>query len=195
MGNVVPFGDKSNQSKIESDIVKRIKKGDVSAFETLFNIYSESLLDYAVTCVKSPQIAEDIVQEVFVNVWKNKSELNPSLKIKAYLFTAVKNQSLKYFRHKKIERQSEDHIASVSEPVKRPDEELGAEEFTAEVQKAVNELPEKRRMIFSMNRYNGLTYTEIAEIQGISINTVKTQMARAFKFLRIRLAHLIKSTL
>ena len=195
MGNVVPFGDKSNQSKIESDIVKRIKKGDVSAFETLFNIYSESLLDYAVTCVKSPQIAEDIVQEVFVNVWKNKSELNPSLKIKAYLFAAVKNQSLKYFRHKKIERQSEDHIASVSEPVKRPDEELGAEEFTAEVQKAVNELPEKCRMIFSMNRYNGLTYTEIAEIQGISINTVKTQMARAFKFLRIRLAHLIKSTL
>lgn len=195
MGNILPFEDKSSQNQVESDLVKRIKKGDVSAFERLFNLYTESLLDFAVIFVKSPQIAEDIVQEVFVNVWKNKKKLNPSLKIKSYLFKAVKNQSLKHFRHEKIERQSEDHIAAVLEPVKRPDEEIGEDEFTAKVQKAVNELPEKCRIIFSMNRYNGLTYSEIAKIQDISINTVKTQMARAFKFLRNRLAHLIKSTL
>ncbi len=195
MGKVVPFGDKSNQSQVESGLVKRIKKGDVSAFERLFNLYSESMLDFAVIFVKSPQIAEDIVQEVFVNVWKNKKKLNPSLKIKAYLFKSVKNQSLKYFRHEKTERQSEDHIAAVLEPVKRPDEEISENEFTAEVQKAVNELPEKCRAIFAMNRYSGLTYSEIAKIQDVSINTVKTQMARAFKFLRNRLAHLIKSSL
>ena len=74
---------------------------------------------------------------------------------------------------------------------KTPEDEWRQKEIAAAVYQAIEALPEKTRILFSMNRFDHLTYAEIAEIQGISIKTVETQMGRALKFLRNRLAHLL----
>lgn len=189
MNNAYFPGEKRDTSNNNSSLVIGIKRGEASAFEKLFNLYAKSMFNFAVFYVKHPQPAEDIVQEVFVNIWKNRSKLNPSLSIKSYLYKSVKNLSLKYLQHEKVILLSEERISTSVQPAQKPDEVYNETEFAAEVQKAVAELPERCRMIFLMHRDNGLTYSEIADILEISINTVKTQMSRAFTSLRQRLIH------
>jgi RNA polymerase sigma-70 factor (ECF subfamily) len=168
------------------EFVNKIRAGDSAAFEDLFNSYSQQLINFARHYVFDKQIAENIVQDVFVSVWQRRTNLDPSKMIKAYLFTAVKNEALKHKRRLDVEKKSYNRILeSYSEF--NPDIEIEGKEVGYHVNQAVNELPEKCKEIFKMNRFENLKYAEIAEILDISIKTVETQMGRALKKLRKRL--------
>jgi RNA polymerase sigma-70 factor (ECF subfamily) len=175
--------DKSN----EVECVNKIRSGDSSAFEELFNLYCQQLINFARRYVLDKQIAENIVQDVFVSIWQSRTNLDPSKMIKAYLFTAVKNNSLKHLRHLKIENKGIDDSPTYIYDDERPDKKLDEKEVELKIHHAINELPEKCREIFKMNRFENLKYAEIAEILDISIKTVETQMGRALKKLRDRL--------
>jgi RNA polymerase sigma-70 factor (ECF subfamily) len=149
------------------------------------------LINFARRFVGETETAENLVQDVFLKIWEHRAKLNPELNIKTYLYTAVRNQAFNYLRHLNVKRQSAEHLSSEVVEIKSPDNELAQKELAESIQAAVSELPEKRRIIFSMNRFDGLTYAEIAEIQNISIKTVETQMGRALQFLRKRLAHFL----
>ena len=174
-------------TEIESEWIVKIQAGDKLAFELLFNFYCQRLIHFARRYVNDVQIAENIVQEVFVSVWNKREKLNPSRKIKSYLFTAVKNEALNELRHREVEIRSGDKLINLIERDIDPEQEFAANEINKEIHKAINELPEKCREIFTMNRFDGLKYAEIAEILNISIKTVETQMGRALKKLRGRL--------
>ncbi len=111
--------------------------------------------------------------------------------MKSYLYTAAKNQALKHLRHADVERLGAETVTLKFPRPNTPEDELQGQELSTAIQQAVEALPEKTRICFSMNRFDHLTYAEIAEIQGVSIKTVETQMGRALKFLRERLAHLL----
>ncbi|MFC1724158.1 RNA polymerase sigma factor [candidate division KSB1 bacterium] len=177
--------------KTDSDLVVKTVKGDAGAFKDLFDKYSVPLLDFAFSYLKDSQLAEDIVQDVFVNIWLKKENLNPELSIKSYLYKAVQNQVFKHYRRLKLVQKASEYMVLNVEQTENPDESFDKNELSKIVQGSVEKLPDKCREIFILNRYHDLKYAEIAEIQNISINTVKTQMGRAFKMLRKELAYFL----
>ena len=170
----------------DTDYAELIRTGDESAFRALFESYSESLLDFAFGFIRDVQVCEDIVQEVFVRIWQTRLNLNPKLSLRAYLYRSVRNQALKYLRHEKVEREAEGYLQVLfyHPDTPTPEDELYHAELTVLLDRTIRQLPERCRTIFLMSRYDGLSYQEIAEVLEISINTVKTQMGRAFASLR-----------
>lgn len=179
------------QNQIESEWTRDIKAGNQKAFEKLFNFYCQPLINFTRRYVIDIQIAENIVQDVFVHVWHHRMNLDPARLIKSYLFKAVKNEALKEMRHKDVEARSQKKLIDLVVPDIDPEKELAAEETNKEIHQAIDELPDKCREIFKMNRFDGLKYAEIAEILNISEKTVETQMGRALKKLRVRLKPLL----
>jgi len=177
-----------NQKITDSSLVDKIRREDSKSYEKLFITYAQPLINFARRFVYDTSIAENIVQDVFLDLWINRSELDPSLNIKSYLYTAVKNRALKQLRHGNVVRRSAKNLKSFDHAIKTPEDELNIKEINTRFHQAIDELPEKCRIIFSMNRFDDITYREIAEILGISVKTVETQMGRALKFLRHRLA-------
>ncbi len=171
----------------ESEWLARMRSGDPSGFEHLFREYGQQLINFARRYVADTPIAENLVQDVFLKIWENRAQLDPQLKVRTYLYSAVRNQALRHLRHKKVEDQAAAHLKESPPGQPDPHDHLSEKELAAAIQAAIAELPEKCRLIFNLSRIDRLTYTEIAEIQGISVKTVETQMGRALKFLRKRL--------
>ena len=172
-------------------LVENIIAGNHAAFEILFKTYSQRLIYFSRRYVLDKQTAENIVQDVFFKVWQNRANLDPTKNTQSYLFTAVKNESLKQLRHLSVEKQQQENVSKLSVVELTPDETIDKKELKEELNKAINDLPEKCREIFTMSRFDQLKYSEIADILGISIKTVETQMGRALKKLREQLVHLI----
>ena len=175
----------------EAEWVREIRAGDGQAFERLFRSYCQPLIHFVHRYVRDTPIAEGLVQDIFVAIWANRSQLDPALSIKTYLYTAARNRALKHLRHSDVERRSAEEVMLTFPRQKTPEDEWRGKEIADAIYQAIEALPEKRRILFNMNRFDHLTYAEMAEIQGISIKTVETQMGRALKFLRDRLAHLL----
>ena len=188
MGAKIYQLSKKSHHQVEKELVEKIKAGDALSFKKLFDTYSNQLLNFALQYLNNPPAAEDVVQEVFVKIWINRSRLNPSLSIKSYLFTAVRNQSLKFTRDSNLKQEKHEYLQKENETAKSPEEELQENELTELFYRALEKLPDRCRQIFSMSRFEDLSYAEIATTLGISINTVKTQMSRAIKSLRKQLS-------
>ena len=169
----------------ETEIIERIKAGDTKIFEALFREYYYSLCRFTAGLIKSSSVAEDLVQDIFVKVWENRTKLSISGSLKTYLYRASRNQALNYLKHLKIVNNwievSGKDILKISPD---PEKEFLKKELFSSVNNAIKKLPERCRIIFILQRKEGLTYKEISEVLNISINTVETQMGRALKKMR-----------
>ena len=131
----------------------------------------------------------------FFNVWKNRLNLDPNSNIKSYLFTAVRNHSIDKIRKNNIKKEyAAKHIFLETEE-QTAEDIVNTKEFETAINDLIQKLPEKSRIIFCMNRFDRLTYSEIAQVQGISVKTVETHMLRSLKFLRSKLSRLKKAFL
>jgi RNA polymerase sigma-70 factor (ECF subfamily) len=178
------------QTAVEAGLVRRIRGGDPKAFEELFEANCAALVNLAQRYVIDQATAEGVVQDVFVNTWKRREQLDPEGNIRAYLHTAVRNQALKQLRRVKVEQRGESTLAEIRNGGASPEEEWTREELARAIQRAIERLPTRCRTIFVMSRYERLTYKEIAQLLGLSIKTVETQMGRALQILRRSLSHL-----
>ncbi len=177
-------------SKEYSDqfIFSRIKKGDEQAFEQVFKTHYVYLTTVAKSFVHDIDLAESIVQNVFVKLWENKDKYDIH-SLKAYLVIAVRNTCHNELKRLKHERFLQKTIGE-EELVTHVDySDTGVIE---RIHKVINLLPEQRRKIFKLNRLDGLKYREIAEMLNISPKTVEVQMGKALKFLREHLLELKK---
>ena len=181
----------NDRTIIDAELTDKIRTGDTAAFEKLFNYYCQMLINFARRYVWDKQIAENIVQDIFVRVWNNRTKLDSTKSIKSYLFISVKNESLKNLRHLNVEEQGIKVLVNTISTETNPDQKYDQNEFHTEVENAINELPEKCREIFCLSRFDNLKYVEIADLLDISIKTVETQMGRALKKLRERLKPLV----
>ncbi len=168
----------------------KIRDGDIKAFERLYRFHCQTLIRFACQYVHDVSEAENIVQDVFLSLWENRSRIDPSRKLKTYIYTAVRNKALKALARKQTQKKHQDGQKHEQIPVKQPDTLLEEEELKRDLNLAIDALPNRCREIFLMNRHDKLTYREIAGILDISIKTVETHMGRALKFLRRRLLHL-----
>lgn len=171
-----------------------IRQGSYDDFARLFHTYYEDLVRFSERFVRKPEEAEGLVQDIYVNIWRGRQNWNPRGTLKAYLFGAARNHSIKYLRERRTLRRFKDELKHwTSSEVERPDAKLDYEEFRRAVRRAVDELPGRRRQVFMLSREQGLTYAEIAAVMGISVNTVENQMVRAMKSLRSRLSSFLAS--
>lgn len=180
-----PPSKQTHPGENEFELIRRISSDDKFAFELLFKRYYADLVRFSFHMTKSIEVSEDIVQDVFIKVWEGRKNLDPERSIKIYLYRAVKNQTLNYLKHLKFEsflRITEDFENMPDGS--NPEMDLYYSEFEKIVREAIQHLPERCRLIFLLHRQNGLTYSEIAQILGLSIKTVEAQMGHALKVLR-----------
>lgn len=158
--------------------------------EQLFRAYYRMLCAFAMQYVKDSERAEDLVQDLFYRLWLDRERLNVTTSMKAYLFTAVRNRCLNEVKVQgRMRSLVEERDDVVDGEVGRSEDEHT--ERIARVQAAIEALPEERRKVFKLSRYEGLKYHEIAERLGISVKTVENQMGKALKTLREELADLV----
>ncbi len=159
-------------------------------FQELFNENYSSLCRFAASFVNDPDSAEDIVQQVFINLWNTRESIDPQKPVKSYLLTSVKNRCLNFIRDKKKYRSYFlDIEAEMENPVSEKD--LATEKYLNEKLKAaLDKLPEKCREIFVLCRFEDMKYKRVAEKLGVSQKTVEAQMSKALKIMREELKDL-----
>ncbi|MDN5203602.1 RNA polymerase sigma-70 factor [Fulvivirgaceae bacterium BMA10] len=168
----------------DKTLLSSIRQNDQKALELLYEKYYHSLCDFAFNFVRSIEISEEVVSDVFLNIWLKRAEINITSNFKSYLFISVKNQSLNYLSKSKVKFEDLeilDKTGHISE--KSAHAKIYFTEFEKEIEQILQELPPQRRIIFKLNRIEGLKYMEIAKILSISVNTVQKQMTEAVKFL------------
>ncbi len=175
----------------EAEWAIKIKKGNKAAFNKLFLRYYDKLCQFVVHYVGDPDIAEDIVQELFFQIWINRTTWNFTPNIVSYLYKAARNYSLNHLKKNNIKDKFLDDYTESFNLSETPEKKFIDKELNDSVHAAINELPEQCRIIFKMKKFDGLKYAEIAEIKNISVKTVETQMGRALKYLRKRLTVLL----
>ncbi len=163
------------------------KRLDERMLEELFREHFSELSLYALRYVGDADTAREVVQNVFIALWDKRDSVDTSRPLKPFLFTAVRNRCLNHLRDS---RYHED-LDSIAEETGEMTEEEPADTLQAQLYRAIGELPERSREIFEMNRFEGLTYREIAEELDISQKTVETLMSRTLKTLREKLKNLL----
>jgi len=169
----------------EQQQLRKIQKGDITSFEALFHHYYNGLCGYSESLVGKKEVAEEVVQDVFFNIWKNRETLRIRQSLQSYLYRAAYNNSMMYLRKMRREHFMED--LSRPEPfVDAPDpsQVLQLDEVSNLIAQTLESLPERTREIFRMNRQEGLKYREIAQKLSISEKTVEANMGKALKALR-----------
>lgn len=173
------------QMKASNSAIDTKTIGSRGDFEKLFRTHYSYLCAFANKFLKDQDAAEEIVQEVFVNLWKKRNELSINTSLKSYLFTAVRNSSLNLIKHINIR---ENYKAHNKLEIEHQENYLGdsilANELEERIHTSINMLPTERKKIFILSRYEGLKYREIAEKLNISVKTVENQMGKAMKALR-----------
>jgi len=168
-------------------IFEKIKKGDESAFEELFNAFYGSLCNYAYQFLENIEDAEEVSQDIYVKLWEKRSSIEIETSVKNYLFRSVRNQCLNQIQHNKVKKQYSEKIKDFSKQDLDTSRYFIEPGLAREIEKTINSMPEKRKEIFKLSRETGLKYKEIAEQLNISIKTVEAQMGLALKYLRKKL--------
>jgi RNA polymerase sigma-70 factor, ECF subfamily len=171
--------------------IERIRSGDEAAFEALFRALAPGLVGLVARYVGSRSVAEEIVQDLFFDMWVRRDELVVERAITSYLFVAARNRALNWVKR---ERRVIPISAASPEPPDSADPAAPDEVALLAalvLQDAIEHLPARCRLIFTLNRQQDMTYGEIAKSLGLSIKTVETQMGRALRALRERLRHLL----
>ncbi len=169
-------------SKKETELIEKLRLQDATAFSAL---YIRKIYAYALGIVKSPELAEDVVQETFVKLWEQSAFLQTDRSLQPYLFTIARNQSLNLIKRASRETWISDeiliHAMHQSENGLQYTERRQTGEF---IQHAIEQLPPKRRHIYELCRNYGYSYKQTAEKLGISDATVNSQMVKAIKTIK-----------
>uniref|UniRef100_UPI0032164E6D RNA polymerase sigma-70 factor n=1 Tax=uncultured Draconibacterium sp. TaxID=1573823 RepID=UPI0032164E6D len=170
------------------------KKIGIEEFRKIFLELYPDLCIYASGFVNDVSASKDIVQDVFATFWvENEKLINKSL-IKPYLFKSVKHKALNYKKRESRKSGLDEFFNSVNDELANSENEtvdafLSYSHLQSDLEKAIQELPEQRQLIFRMSRFEGMKHKQIAEELNISPKTVETQIYRTLKFLKEKLKH------
>lgn len=178
----------------ERELVSRIRSGDAAAFERLYEQSAGGLLAFAHSQLRSREIAEELVQELFLNLWKYRAKWVLTRSLKAYLYGALRNRISSYrrtlaARHELGQRTADAEADLAALPsASRTDDLVHEAELREAIEQAVAALPRRCRETFELVRRRHLSYAEAAEVMGISVKAVEMNIVRAFAALRRELA-------
>jgi RNA polymerase sigma-70 factor (ECF subfamily) len=182
---------RSRPDTVEQRLIAGVRAGDAAAFESIFRTYAPKLGAFAGRFIGSSEIGAELVQDVFLRVWRDRAAWDVQGTLKAYLFSAVRNRALDYLKHATVESRwaeqarRDEVVASV--PVQLAPDSAAMEDLSVALNRALDGLPERRRLAFLLRFKEGMSYAEIAQLMGTTTKTVENQIARALRMLRARL--------
>ncbi len=180
---------KNDDLHITPEIIGLLRRGNILAYDHIYNRYCHKLYLFALRILKDESDAEDIVQEVFIKLWEQRNHLDDHKQLNSFLFTITYNICINLLRKRISSTKYLEHLRLSSSSHNFEDQDIEAEinELKQQIEKLIGSLPERQKEVFLAHRQEGLTYSEIADKLGISENTVENHMSRALKFLRMRL--------
>ena len=169
----------------EAFLKKGLTEKNKVVFDFVFQYYYSGLCAYAEKIVGDSNASEDIVQDLFFNLWIKHDQIQISSSLKNYFFTSVKNRSLDYLKKEKKKTQ----LKNSTLDLKNHDENLSTfwfaeSELQTIIEQSLDKLPPRCREIFTLSRFEGFKNNDIAEQLGISKRTVELQISNALKILR-----------
>ena len=174
----------------ENFLKKEIVSGNEEAFRKVYHHFYKKLLQFGFVLTRQKEVAEELVEDVFIKFWKNKNSVENIRNLKVYLYTATKNTCLNYLSSKANENITRpfDAINIEIAGTLSPDQILIYRETYTKIKTTIETLPPRCKMIFKLIREDGLKYKEVAEILNLSLSTVETQMTIAIR----RIAFIVK---
>jgi len=168
-------------------VISRVQKGDITAFEEVYHQYYHKIFNFVLKHVHSKQDTEEIVQDVFLKIWKSRETLDPNLSFNGLLFKVAKFTLLNYLRSQvktySFNMFTEQDLISTEQP----EAQTFYNELVQITSQIIEELPPKRKMIYQLSRNEGLSHKEIAQKMNVSVKTVESQMRLALQFIRKQL--------
>jgi RNA polymerase sigma-70 factor (ECF subfamily) len=179
----------------EHEQIARIRAGDERAFEALFMAYYSPLRDFVSTYLDRAT-GEELLQELFLTLWRKRETWNPAGGVRAYLFAAVRNRALNVLRKRRVAARASEQLAAdeinggAGQSNATPAQELSVAEVEVACRSAIHELPESNRVVMALRWNYGMSHAEIAFVVDTSIKGVEAQLARGLRLLATRLAWL-----
>jgi RNA polymerase sigma-70 factor (family 1) len=172
----------------DNELVERLQKGEVEAFDDIYNKYSGKLYAFGLKYLRSQVEAEELVQSVFLKIWENYKNLKKESSFKSYLFTIAYNDICNLFRKRNyMQKFINDTLYENAQSSYEIETGIDRQSVLERVQQIINKLPEKQRIIFLKSRHEGKSTKEIAEEIGLSPGTVDNYISDALKFIRSRM--------
>ncbi|MFZ4262761.1 RNA polymerase sigma-70 factor [Sphingobacterium sp. HJSM2_6] len=174
------------ENAFEIKAIELLKTDQHEAFELIYTSYAETLLHYTYQKVGDKKIAEDIVQNVFIQFWENTKAIRSS--IYGYLINSIKFQVFNYYRSCKVKTKYLIHLSVYIEEISQtnPYQQLEAKELFIALEELISKLPNQCRKVFLLSRFENLTNEEIAEQLMISKKTVENYITQALAFIRMK---------
>jgi len=174
-----------------TELVKLLKNGDMSAFDSIYKKYSRRLYGFIFRYVKQQADTEEIVQEVFIKIWKSRDKIDVYSSFESFLFTIAHNATINLLKKRATEQKYVEHVKSLQriEETCELIDEVHYQELKYKLQGLLNELSPRQKEIFQLSRVEGLSHKDIAEKLGISPNTVKNHLVTTLAFLKSKLGN------
>lgn len=171
------------------NLIRRLKKNDNQAFESIFNEFKEKLYYYILGYLRSTEESKEILQNVFISLWESRKSLKEEYILSNYIYKITINHIYNYFKHQAVRQKYIDHIASkVSLEDDHSQQSILFNDLQGHVDRIIELMPIHQQAIFKMSRRDGLSYEEIAGKTGLSVRAVESQIYRALKLIREKLS-------
>ena len=173
----------------EKYLIERVKAGDTEAFTGLVNSYKDMIYTVCLRMLKSEADAEEAAQDVFVKIWESRQQLRKYDSFDSFLFTVAYNTTMSFLRKKASEKKYLDYIKSIQLTKETPklDEKIDLETFNEKLTSAISNMPPRQQEVFKLKHFENLSYKQIADKLGISINTVENHITKSHRFLKEKL--------
>ncbi|MDO5979678.1 RNA polymerase sigma-70 factor [Flavivirga spongiicola] len=180
-----------SQQKSNQELIARINNGEERAFKMLYDLYWDHLLVSAYNIVKKRDVAEDILQEIFINLWTKRGSIEIKTSLKGYLYSCVLYKTYDYFRKNKGIF-TEGFVDNFNKRLQtsNPESKMIHKELIEHLNTAIENLPERNREVFKLKREKQLSNKEIAQLLDISIKTVEAHMTKSLRILKASISNI-----
>jgi|TARA_R110002050_G_scaffold171837_1_gene303939 RNA polymerase sigma-19 factor, ECF subfamily len=177
--------------KSNTELVKLLKKGDMAAFDVIYNKYCHKLHQFVFMYLKQEEDAEEIVQEVFIKIWQSRNKIDVYASFESFLFTIAYNSTMSLLRKRMSEAKSREYLKSMQQidTADKVIDELEFAELNQKVQTLLSRLTSRQKEIYLLSREEGLTHEKIAQKLNISESTVNNHLVTVLKILKSNLGN------
>ncbi|MFT3705670.1 MAG: sigma-70 family RNA polymerase sigma factor [Agriterribacter sp.] len=174
-----------NHTENEIKLLSQVREGDVKAFECVYNMYSGRLYGNILKLVKSPLIAEELLQDIFQRVWEHRKNIDTTRSFKSYLFTIAKNLVCDYFNNASRQRLVDRYLQVQEEKqLMRVEHVLEEKESELILRNAVRQLPPQRKLVYTLCKIEGKSYEDVSKALNISVSTISDHIVKASKSIK-----------
>jgi len=174
----------------DEKLMQEIKADNMFAFDILYKKYSKRLYLFGYSILKSQEETENLIQDVFLNLWEKRNDVERDASVKYYLFSIAYNSAITLIRKKTRESEFINYLKSLPEINEEPTNlKIEFNDLTNKLEEIIQELPQRQKQVYLLHRVKGLKYSEIGEQLKISTNSIETHMSRALKTIRAKLEY------